>query len=512
MAGRPTNPNPGPSSTSSAGPSNAPGAQAPSAVTLTNMTPGSAGPPPIGWEPNRAMGVYSVTGRMLLTFVVMMVLLISMGVALSFVSGGVVFAALSFFFAALVLVILFHAIYSIQPYEIALVTVLGSYKGYLNPGFNVVNPVAKVFRVDLRTQVLEVPRQEVITKDNSPTNVDAIIYIKVVDGASAVFRVQDYRLATVALAQTTLRSVIGDMELDEVLYNRETINARLRDILDEATDKWGVRVEAVEIKEVDPVGPVKAAMEEQTSAERQRRAAVLRSDGEKRSAILVAEGAKRSRILQAEGVRQSRILEAEGTRMATILEAQGEAQRLRIMSVGAASLDAKALTVLSLDTATSMAAGQATKILFPFEFTRLMEGASEYLGVGRTVPERQINDLESLERIIGSPDDVLGPIPRQEELATEVQAIEEELKAENVDDDDLTNPAPPVPSPRSQFSPRPSAPMTAAAPPPPSPSAPATPAPRPAAAPAAKPTSPSLPRPKPGPGSSSTSKDSDAGS
>jgi len=129
---------------------------------------------------------------------------------------------------------------------------------------------------------------------------------------SAVFRVQDYHVATVALAQTTLRSIIGDMELDEILYNRERINTRLRDILDEATDKWGVRVEAVEIKEVDPVGPVKTAMEEQTAAERQRRAAVLRADGEKRSAILVAEGQKRSRILQAEGLRQSRILEAEG--------------------------------------------------------------------------------------------------------------------------------------------------------------------------------------------------------
>ncbi|MDE1821426.1 MAG: SPFH/Band 7/PHB domain protein [Euryarchaeota archaeon] len=415
-----------------------------------------------------------------------MVLFIALGIGLTLIQGGIVFAILAFFVALLVFVILLHAIYSIQPYEIALVTVLGSYKGYLNPGFNVVNPVAKVFRVDLRTQVLEVPRQEVITKDNSPTNVDAIIYIKVVDGASAVFRVQDYRLATVALAQTTLRSVIGDMELDEILYNRETINARLRDILDEATDKWGVRVEAVEIKEVDPVGPVKAAMEEQTAAERQRRAAVLRADGEKRSAILVSEGSKRSRILQAEGVRQSKILEAEGTRMATILEAQGEAQRLRIMSMGAAALDAKALTVLSLDTATSMAAGQATKILFPFEFTRLMEGASEYLGVGRTVPERSLNDLSSLERTLGTPDDVLGPIPRQEELATEVQAIEEELKAENVDDEDVNPPAPPAP--RAGFS--------AARPPSPAPS----PSPAPAAAPPApapKPAAPSAPRAAP---------------
>jgi regulator of protease activity HflC (stomatin/prohibitin superfamily) len=330
-----------------------------------------------------------------------------------------------------VLLFMSRAIYTVQPYQQGIVTVLGSYKKMINPGFNWVNPVAVVRKIDLRTQVLEVPRQEVITKDNSPTNVDAIIYIKVVDAPKAIFQVQDYHIATVALAQTTLRSVIGDMELDEILYNRERINTRLRDILDEATDRWGVRVEAVEIKEVDPVGPVKTAMEEQTAAERQRRAAVLRADGEKRSAILVAEGQKRSRILQAEGVRQSKILEAEGGRMATILEAQGESQRLRILSLGAGTLDAKALTVLSLDTVARIGDGQATKILFPFEFSRLVQGASEYLGASRTVPDRNINTLDELQKYVGSVDDVLGPIPKQQELLIEIKSIEDEIKAES---------------------------------------------------------------------------------
>ena len=331
----------------------------------------------------------------------------------------------------IIIVILLRGIWTIQPYQQGLVTLLGSYKRMLNPGFNWINPIASVQKIDLRTQVLEIPRQEVITKDNSPTNVDAIIYIKVVDAPRAIFQVQDYHVATVALAQTTLRSIIGDMELDEILYNRERINTRLRDILDEATDRWGVRVEAVEIKEVDPVGPVKAAMEEQTAAERQRRAAVLRADGEKRSAILVAEGQKRSRILQAEGVRQSKILEAEGGRMATILEAQGESQRLRILSLGAGTLDAKALTVLSLDTVTRLGDGQATKILFPLEFSRLVEGASEYLGASRTVPDRPISSIADLEKTVGSIDDVLGPIPRQQELMTEIKSIEDEIKAES---------------------------------------------------------------------------------
>ena len=371
--------------------------------------------------------------------------------------------------AIVVVVILFiilqRMLYTIQPYQQGVVTRLGSYVRTLNPGFQVVSPLSVILKVDLRTQVLEVPRQEVITKDNSPTNVDAIIYIKVVDSPKALFQVQDYHVATVALAQTTLRSVIGDMELDEILYNRERINTRLRDILDEATDRWGVRVEAVEIKEVDPVGPVKSAMEEQTAAERQRRAAVLRADGEKRSAILVSEGQKRSRILQAEGVRQSKILEAEGARVATILEAQGEAQRLRILALGASPLDAKALTVLSLDTLSAVGDGQATKILFPFEFSRLMEGAAEYLGTSRTVPDRSLNAMEDLEKKVGSMNDILGPIPRQEELMTEIKSIEDEIKAES---DESTALVGPFGSPRAGKAPAPDLPdADSVAPPPP---------------------------------------------
>jgi len=195
-----------------------------------------------------------------------------------------VYAVLGFI---IVLILLSRAIYTVQPYQQGVVTLLGSYKRIINPGLNWVSPIASVLKIDLRTQVLEVPRQEVITKDNSPTNVDAIIYIKVVDAPKAIFQVQNYQVATLALAQTTLRSIIGDMELDEILYNRERSNARLRDILDEATDKWGVRVDAVEIKEVDPVGPVKTAMEEQTAAERQRRAAVLRAETPGRTGAVV---------------------------------------------------------------------------------------------------------------------------------------------------------------------------------------------------------------------------------
>lgn len=324
-----------------------------------------------------------------------------------------------------VLAVMSSGIKIVRPYEQGIYMRLGRYMSVLNQGFNFVTPlVNSVIMIDLRTQVLEVPRQEVITKDNSPTNIDAIIYIKVIDPQKAFFQVTNYRTATIYLAQTTLRSLVGDMELDEILSNRQRINLHLRDVLDEATDKWGVKVEGVEIREVDPAGKVKDAMEEQTSAERLRRAAILKADGQRRSAILNAEGEKRSRILQAEGLRQAKILEAEGERLAIILRSQGDAQKLRILSVGASPLDSKALTVLSLETLKALGNGQATKIIFPFELTKLVEGASQYLGIGRQTPQREVIDVKDIERAVGKADEILGPIPTPEELHRELKALE----------------------------------------------------------------------------------------
>lgn len=330
-----------------------------------------------------------------------------------------------------IVIVIASGIRIIRPYQKGLVEVLGSFKGMLDPGFHLVMPmITRVTVMDLRLQTMDVARQEVITKDNSPTNVDAVIYIKVVDPYKAYYEVQNYRQATIFLAQTTLRSAIGEMELDEVLYNREMINLKLRDILDTATDAWGVKVDAVEIREVDPVGRVKAAMEEQTSAERERRAAILRAEGQKRSAILVAEGDKRSRILQAEGLRQSKVLEAEGQRLATILEGQGEAQKLRILAIGAAPLDQKALTVLSIDAVKGLGDGQATKIIFPFELTRLIEGASDYIGVSRKTPEVTPITYADLEKMVGKAEDVLGEIPKPGEIRKQLETIERELEKE----------------------------------------------------------------------------------
>ena len=332
-------------------------------------------------------------------------------------TGGIPWTGLVTVFLIIVIVIIFaRGVVIVQPYEQGLQIRLGRYIGRMNPGFRWVVPLVTVVKkLDLRTEVMDVPRQEVITKDNSPTNVDAIVYVRVIDPEKAFFEVMNYRTATVALAQTSLRGIIGDMELDEILYNRDIINTRLRDILDRETDAWGVKVERVEIKEVDPASAVKQAMTEQTAAERERRAAILRADGDKRAAILKAEGNRQSIILEAEGERQSKILRAEGERLSRILQAQGEAQGLRILSVGTRPLDRRAITVLSLDALKKMADGQATKIIFPFELSSLVKQAAEYLGATAESPDvPEGTDLPS--------EDILGEIPGPEALRAAEEA------------------------------------------------------------------------------------------
>lgn len=353
-----------------------------------------------------------------------------------------IFLELAIIVVFVMLAFVFSGVKIIQPYEQGIYMRLGKYVRVLNQGLNVVVPlISTVVKLDLRTEVLDVPKQEVITKDNSPVAVDAIIYIKVTDPKNAYFEVTNYRLATVNLAQTTLRSVIGQMELDQILSNRESINVELRDTLDENTDKWGVRVETVEIKEVDPAAKVKNSMEEQTSAERKRRAAILEADGQKRAAILEAEGKKKSRILEAEGQRQSMILEAEGRRLATILEAQGEAQKLRIVSVGAASMDSKALSVYSMDTIKSVGRGESSKIFFPMEVTRLIDGISEYMGSARLVPDREVSDTEGIRKAVGDPDDILGPIPTVEAVKRETDSYKRDVEEEISESDAIAEAA-----------------------------------------------------------------------
>ena len=339
---------------------------------------------------------------------------------------------------AVIVVILMTTIVQVEQYEAGVALRLGKFHSMLNPGWNFVVPlITQVFKVDLRIQVLDVPRQEVITKDNSPTMVDAVVYYRVADANKAVLAVANYRAAIVNMAQTTLRGVVGDMELDEIFSSRDKINAILREKLDVETDPWGVKVDNVEIREVDPSPNVKAAMEEQTSAERERRAAILKADGEKRSSILnaegdkqsrilTAEGDKQSRILAAEGVRQAKVLEAQGQRSQTILEKQGEAQGLRITAMGASALDSKALTVLSLESLKEIGAGASTKFVLPFELTKLFEGAADYVGYARKAPDRQLSEVKDIENALGKSEDILGTIPTAAEMQAELDAIKED--------------------------------------------------------------------------------------
>lgn len=337
-----------------------------------------------------------------------------------------------------VIVAVLSGVKVVQPYEQAVYMRLGKYVRILNQGLNVVCPlVNEVVKMDLRTQVLDVPSQEVITKDNSPVNVDAIVYIKVTDPKNAFFEVTNYRTATVYLAQTTLRSIIGEMELDQILSNREKINIQLRDILDESTDKWGVKIETVEIREADPAQRVKESMEEQTSAERRRRAAILEAEGKKTAAILEAEGLRRSMVLEAEGKKKSMVLEAEGKRLATILEAQGEAQKLRLTSVGASSLDSKALAVLSMETLKSVGDGQSSKIYFPMELTKIVDGISSYMGSSNDVPAREVADRADIEDAVGRAEDVLGPIPTPDDIRSAIEGDVESVEKPKVDPKDL---------------------------------------------------------------------------
>ncbi|MFB6130292.1 MAG: SPFH domain-containing protein [Salinigranum sp.] len=241
-------------------------------------------------------------------------------------------------------------------------TVFGEYRGPLDPGLDFVPPfVTRVYAFDMRTQTLELPRQEAITRDNSPVAADAVVYLRVADAEKAFLEVDDYRRATSTLAQTTLRAVVGDMDLDEMLSRRDRINARVREQLDDPTDAWGVRVEAVEVREIDPSADVRRAMERQSSAERRRRATILEAQGERRSAVERAEGEKRANVVRAQGTKQSQILEAQGEAVSTVLRARA-----------AESMGERGVVERGMETLERIGEGESTTFVLPQELTSLL--------------------------------------------------------------------------------------------------------------------------------------------
>ncbi|WP_135829203.1 SPFH domain-containing protein [Halorussus halobius] len=281
--------------------------------------------------------------------------------------------------------VLASAVEVVDATEKRALTVFGEYRKLLEPGLNVVPPlISRTHSFDVRTQMLDVPPQEAITEDNSPVTADAVIYVRVVDAEKAYLEVDDYRKAVSNLAQTTLRAVIGDMELDDTLKRREEINARIGRELDRPTDEWGVRIEAVEVQEVMPTATVVSAMEQQTAAERRRRAMILEAQGERRSAIEQAEGDKQSNVIRAQGEKQSQILEAQGDAVSTVLRAKS-----------AESMGERAVIDKGMETLESIGQGESTTFVLPQEVSSLLGRYGKHL-TGSDVSEGG-ESLESLD-------------------------------------------------------------------------------------------------------------------
>ena len=278
--------------------------------------------------------------------------------------------------AAVVIVLgLFSSMIRIVPqFQRLVVFRLGTCIGQRGPGVVLLYPfgIDRAISVDLREEVREVPHQTNITKDNAPIGIDFLIYWQVVDSIKSVLEVNNFRQAALGIATTTLRAVIGDIALDDVLAQREHINQVLRAKLDEVTERWGVKVTAVEIREIVPPREVQDAMTRQMSAERSRRAVVTEALGSREAAVTVAEGQKQASILAAEGKKQAAILEAEGQRSAQALFAEGFAVALdRIYSV-AKTVDSKTMALQYLDALKAVGASPSTKFIFPMEFTSML--------------------------------------------------------------------------------------------------------------------------------------------
>ena len=339
----------------------------------------------------------------------------------------------------LAIVTVYKSVVIVDATEKRAYTRFGEYQGLLEPGPRFIVPfVSKTHAFDMRTQTMDVPRQEAITRDNSPVTADAVVYIKVMDAEKAYLQVDDYKRAVSNLAQTTLRAVLGDMELDDTLSKRTEINAKIREELDEPTDEWGIRVESVEVREVNPSGVVQEAMEQQTSAERRRRAMILEAQGERRSAIEEAQGEKQSNIIGAQGEKQSQILEAQGDAISTVLRAKS-----------AESMGERAIIERGMETLEEIGNGESTTFVLPQELTSLVGRYGKHLqgsdtkqnghvleGLEFDEESRQMLGLDDIEEILGQIDQ--DAEVNVEEMEAQAKAVKDgAAKADIRDTDEL---------------------------------------------------------------------------
>ncbi|HET7845929.1 MAG TPA: SPFH domain-containing protein, partial [Acidimicrobiia bacterium] len=272
---------------------------------------------------------------------------------------------------ALVLILIAAAGFKVvRPFEKGLIEFLGRYQRTVDSGLRWVLPfVKRLTKVDMRERVIDVPPQEVITKDNVVVTVDAVIYYEATDPVKLEYNVGNFMLAVTKLAQTNLRNVVGDLDLDSALTSREVINAKLRQILDDATDKWGVRVVRVEIQRIEPPQDVTDAMHRQMKAERDRRAAVTEAEGLKRAAILKAEGLKESQVLEADGQAEAikRVADAEKYQKLTVAEGEGQAIERVYAAIHTGDPTPDLIAIRYLETLQRVADGRATKIFLPID-------------------------------------------------------------------------------------------------------------------------------------------------
>ncbi len=298
--------------------------------------------------------------------------------------------------AVLVVVILSRAVRIIPQARAAVVERLGRYQRTLEPGVHVLVPFVDRIRamIDLREQVVSFPPQPVITSDNLTVSIDTVVYFQVTEPRAATYAINNYIQAVEQLTVTTLRNVVGSMNLEQTLTSRDEINSQLRVVLDEATGKWGIRVARVELKAIDPPHSIQDAMEKQMRADRDKRAVILSAEGQRESSIKTAEGQKAAQILSAEGQkqaailaaeaeRQSKILRAEGERAARYLAAQGQAKAIETVfaSIHAADPDPKLLAYQYLQTLPQIAQGDANKLwIVPSEFSKAIEGLADLTG------------------------------------------------------------------------------------------------------------------------------------
>lgn len=258
----------------------------------------------------------------------------------------------------------------VRPWEKGIVERLGKYQRTVGSGLTMILPfLDRIIKVDMREQVVDVPPQDVITKDNVVVKVDAVVYFECTDPVKVTYNVADFYLAATKLAQTNLRNLIGDMELDKCLTSREIINTKLRQILDDASDKWGVRVTRVELQRIEPPGDVTQAMHRQMKAERDRRAKILEAEGDKQSVILRAEGTKQGAILEAEGKAEAirKVAEAERFRLLTVAEGEAQAIRTVFNAIHEGRPTNDLIAIKYLEALQKIANGQATKIFLPLE-------------------------------------------------------------------------------------------------------------------------------------------------